>query len=40
MIWDVHLGSGILIFSRITDPGVKKALDPGYVSATLFIQIL
>ncbi len=44
MIWDVHPGSGsrirILIFypSRIPDPGVKKALDPG--SATLATRIL
>jgi hypothetical protein len=39
MIWVVHHGSGsrILTFypSRIPDPGVKKAPDPGSGSATL-----
>jgi hypothetical protein len=30
MIWDIHPGFGPDFFpSRITDPGVKKALDPG-----------
>jgi hypothetical protein len=37
MIWDVHPVSRIRIFfpSRIPDPGVKKAPDPGSGSATL-----
>jgi hypothetical protein len=39
MIWDVHPGSRIRIFShfvsRMPDPGVKKATDPG--SVTVFI---
>jgi hypothetical protein len=39
MIRDVHRGSGIpdpdLDFLPIPDPGVKKAQDPGFRSATL-----
>lgn len=33
MIRDVYLGSGF----SISDPGVKKVLDPGFGSATLGI---
>jgi hypothetical protein len=34
MIRDVHPGSGSCFFypSRILDPGVKKATDPGYAT--------
>jgi hypothetical protein len=44
MIRDVQLGSRIriLIFypSRIPDPGVKKAPDPGSVFATLALTLI
>jgi hypothetical protein len=36
--WSWDPGSGKNIF-RIPDPGVKKALDPGSGSATLFVEI-
>jgi hypothetical protein len=35
MIRVVHPGSGFFYPSRIPDPGVKKAQDPGSGSATL-----
>jgi hypothetical protein len=41
MVWDVHLGYRIRIFSiriRIPDPGVKKAQDLGSGSITLFLN--
>jgi hypothetical protein len=44
MIWEVHPGSRIriLIFypSRILDPGVKMATDPGSGSAILAISYI